>query len=109
MTLKMTKEEFLLLLEMYQQGQQMILLKKQEKIDIPPKYTVDKYLNLLGKMFEQAINEKIPEEDVYQTSEDFMQIILKFNKTKKEKDDLMNLYMQEMLQNQMWRDSAIEC
>lgn len=108
MTIRITKEEFFLLMKMYEQGLQMTILKKYENIDIPKEYNIDGYINLKGKINYQANIQKIPEVDLKNISEDFIEIINKFNRSEEEKEDLIKLYINEMSQNEIWMKNIIK-
>ena len=64
MNIRMTKEDYKLLIRLIVEGQNSILIKKAYGIKTPEQYNIDKYIMLYDKIIMQGQGQKISEEEI---------------------------------------------
>lgn len=108
MTVIMTKDDFRLLLDLYEEAFEMIIVKKYFNIDISPNYNIEKYMQLKEKLLRKAEEQKFDEKEIYPEDNNFVELIEKISKNKTEKEGLLELQIKELCTIDEFREQIFE-
>ena len=102
MYLRLTKEEYILLIRLIVEGQNEIIIKKAYGMKAPNEYTIDNYMNLWKKIKTFGEEQKLNEEEISKAlnNDDFEKLEEKVRSTKLEKGTFSILLINELMQNQ---------
>ncbi len=99
MLLNLTKEEYKLLITLYAESFNSIILKKSFNIKVPETYTFVKYNELQMKLFKQAENQNIDLEDDEFPEDTLNELSKKIENEKISKDKILSTFMNEIIQD----------
>lgn len=95
MTLRMTKEDYKLLLSIYAEGLNSIILKKTYNISLPEEYNFNKYFELLEKLATQGLEQNIISENTNPLEANLLVLSEKIEKEKiTQKEIIKNLFLE---------------
>ena len=98
MYLRLTKEEYILLIRLIVEGQNEIIIKKAYGMKEPNEYTIDNYMNLWKKIITFGEEQKLISKAL--NNDDFEKLEEKVRSTKLEKGTFSILLINELMQNQ---------
>lgn len=96
MTIRMTKEDFKLFFEMYNEAFDMVVLKKYYNVELNKEYDVEKYMRLKDKLLYWAQIQKIDEKDIEFKEEGFINLVKKIAKNDKEIGKILSTQLNEV-------------
>lgn len=92
----MTKEDFKLLMDMYNEAFDMVILKKYFNVEHTPRYNVKKYMELKEKLLGLAEQHKIEQSELEFDENNFIQLAEKITKNKSEQAKILELQLSEL-------------
>ena len=96
MTIRMTKEDFKLLFEMYNEAFDMVVLKKYYNVEMNKEYDVEKYMRLKDKLLYWAEIQKLDEKDIEFKEEGFINLVKKIAKNDEEIGKILGAQLDEI-------------
>lgn len=99
MTLRITKDDYKLLIMLYAESLNSILLKKAYNLPIPNEYDYNKYLELQNKLYSQGEEQKLITDDTQIPNSKLEDLADKIENEKISKKQIGTILMNEISQN----------
>lgn len=96
MNIKMTKEDFKLLLDMYNEAFEMIILKKYFNVGFSFRYSAEKYMELKEKLLRSAEEQKVELSEIEIDKNSFIELAGKITKNESEQMEILKLQLKEL-------------
>ena len=99
MTLRITKEDYKLLISMYAESLNSIVLKKTFGVKVPDEYNYNSFINLQMKLYSQGEDQKLISENTTLPDQNLEELSNKIENEKISKKEIYSTLMKEFAKN----------